>query len=74
MKQMSEQKPLVGILMGSDNDYEIMIEAGKALKELGIGFEMIVSSDIHGEQLGLSGLVLGSLHGSVDQRQRLLQW
>ncbi|WP_305044167.1 5-(carboxyamino)imidazole ribonucleotide mutase [Geoalkalibacter sp.] len=40
---MSTQ-PLVGILMGSDNDYEVMIEAGKALKELGIGFEMVVSS------------------------------
>jgi len=41
---MSEKTPQVGILMGSDNDYEVMIEAGKALKELGIGFEMIVSS------------------------------
>lgn len=40
---MSTQ-PLVGILMGSDNDYEVMIEAGRALKELGIGFEMVVSS------------------------------
>ncbi|WP_305042347.1 5-(carboxyamino)imidazole ribonucleotide mutase [Geoalkalibacter sp.] len=40
---MSTQ-PLVGILMGSDNDYEVMVEAGKALKELGIGFEMVVSS------------------------------
>jgi phosphoribosylaminoimidazole carboxylase PurE protein len=37
-------KPLVGILMGSDNDYEVMIEAGKALKELGVPFEMTVSS------------------------------
>jgi phosphoribosylaminoimidazole carboxylase PurE protein len=40
---MSKQ-PLVGILMGSDNDYEIMAETGKALKELGIPFEMKVSS------------------------------
>jgi phosphoribosylaminoimidazole carboxylase PurE protein len=40
---MSKQ-PLVGILMGSDNDYEIMAETGKALKELGIAFEMKVSS------------------------------
>lgn len=37
-------KPLVGILMGSDNDYDVMIEAGKALKELGVPFEMTVSS------------------------------
>ena len=34
----------VGILMGSDSDYEVMIEAGRALKELGISFEMMVSS------------------------------
>ncbi len=40
---MSKQ-PLVGILMGSDNDYDIMAETGKALKELGIPFEMKVSS------------------------------
>ncbi len=37
-------KPLVGILMGSDNDYEIMVETAKALKELNIAFEMRVSS------------------------------
>jgi len=41
---MNKPNPLVGILMGSDNDYEIMIEAGRALKELGIPFEMTVSS------------------------------
>jgi phosphoribosylaminoimidazole carboxylase PurE protein len=41
---MSEQKPLVGILMGSDNDYEVMIEAGRALKSFGVPFEMNVSS------------------------------
>ncbi|HKI51749.1 MAG TPA: 5-(carboxyamino)imidazole ribonucleotide mutase [Geothermobacteraceae bacterium] len=40
---MSKQ-PLVGILMGSDNDYAIMVETAKALKELGISFEMTVSS------------------------------
>jgi phosphoribosylaminoimidazole carboxylase PurE protein len=41
---MEEQKPLVGILMGSDNDYEVMIEAGRALKSFGVPFEMNVSS------------------------------
>lgn len=40
---MSE-KPLVGILMGSDNDYAVMVETAKALKELGVPFEMTVSS------------------------------
>jgi len=41
---MSEKKPLVGILMGSDNDYEIMAESAKVLKQFEIPFEMIVSS------------------------------
>jgi phosphoribosylaminoimidazole carboxylase PurE protein len=37
-------KPLVGILMGSDNDYEVMVEAGRALQYFGVPFEMTVSS------------------------------
>jgi phosphoribosylaminoimidazole carboxylase PurE protein len=37
-------KPLVGILMGSDNDYEVMVEAGRALQSFGVSFEMTVSS------------------------------
>ena len=41
---MGEKKPLVGILMGSDNDYGVMAEAAKVLKQFGIPFEMIVSS------------------------------
>ena len=36
--------PLVGILMGSDNDYEVMKETAVALKQFGIPFEMTVSS------------------------------
>ena len=39
---MSE--PLVSIVMGSDSDLEIMREAGKALDEFGIGYEMDVTS------------------------------
>ena len=38
------ETPLVGILMGSDNDYEIMKEAAVALNQFGIPFEMTVSS------------------------------
>ncbi len=38
------KKPLVGILMGSDSDYDIMVEAARALKSFGIPFEMMVSS------------------------------
>jgi len=41
---MSEQKPLVGILMGSDSDYDVMLEAARALKKFGVSFEMTVSS------------------------------
>ena len=37
-------KPLVGILMGSDSDYNIMVEAAQALKGFGIPYEMQVSS------------------------------
>lgn len=38
------ETPLIGILMGSDNDYDIMVEAAKALREFGVPFEMTVSS------------------------------
>lgn len=40
---MSE-KPLVGILMGSDSDLPVMEEAAKILKDFGIAYEMTVSS------------------------------
>lgn len=40
---MSEQ-PLVGILMGSDSDWEVMREAANTLKKLDIPFEAHVSS------------------------------
>ncbi|MGD9019607.1 MAG: 5-(carboxyamino)imidazole ribonucleotide mutase, partial [Desulfuromonadales bacterium] len=38
------KQPLVGILMGSDSDYEIMKETALALDQFGIPFEMTVSS------------------------------
>ncbi len=41
---MGDKKPLVGILMGSDNDYAVMVESAKILKQFEIPFEMIVSS------------------------------
>ena len=37
-------KPQVSIVMGSDSDLEIMREAGKALDEFGIAYEMDVIS------------------------------
>jgi len=39
-----QDQPKVGILMGSDNDYEIMKETALALRQFGIPFEMTVSS------------------------------
>lgn len=36
--------PLVSILMGSDSDYDVMVEAARALDQFGIPFEMTVSS------------------------------
>ncbi len=38
------QKPLVGILMGSDSDLGVMDETADVLKELGVPFEITVSS------------------------------
>src|ERR1700752_1961975 len=37
-------KPVVSIVMGSDSDLEIMREAGKALDDFGIAYEMDVTS------------------------------
>jgi phosphoribosylaminoimidazole carboxylase PurE protein len=41
---MAMSKPRVSIVMGSDSDLEIMREAGKALEEFGIEYEMDVTS------------------------------
>jgi 5-(carboxyamino)imidazole ribonucleotide mutase len=37
-------KPLVSIVMGSDNDLEIMSEAGKALEQFGVPYEIDICS------------------------------
>jgi 5-(carboxyamino)imidazole ribonucleotide mutase/phosphoribosylamine--glycine ligase len=39
-----QDKPLVGIVMGSASDKNVMEECAKTLEGLGIGFEIIVSS------------------------------
>ncbi len=46
---------LVSIVMGSDSDLEIMREAGKALEEFGIGYEIDVTS-AHRSRRAYSGL------------------
>ena len=42
--KIMEDKPLVGIVMGSSSDIEIMEEAAKVLKEFGIPYEMTIAS------------------------------
>lgn len=37
-------KPLVGILMGSDSDLPVMEKAAEVLKEMGVSYEMDISS------------------------------
>lgn len=41
---MNDNKPLVGIIMGSDSDLPVMSEAGKVLEELGIPHEVNIVS------------------------------
>lgn len=43
-KKVSKNKSLVGIIMGSDSDLEVMNEAAKILEEFGVSFEMTVVS------------------------------
>lgn len=43
MKKIT-QKPLVGILMGSDSDLPVMKKAAAVLDEMGVPFEMDISS------------------------------
>ncbi len=38
------EKPLVGILMGSDSDLPVMEKAAEVLREMGVPFEMDISS------------------------------
>jgi 5-(carboxyamino)imidazole ribonucleotide mutase len=38
------RKPLVGILMGSESDLSVMEKAAQVLKEMGVPFEMEISS------------------------------
>lgn len=41
---MTDSKPLVGIIMGSKSDLQIMNEAAKVLDELGVPYEMTIVS------------------------------
>jgi len=44
MKQDQNKSPVVGIVMGSDSDWEVMENAASVLGDLNIPFEMTVSS------------------------------
>lgn len=41
---MKKEKPLVGIIMGSDSDLEVMKEAANVLEEFGISYEIKIVS------------------------------
>lgn len=41
---MSNKRPLVSIVMGSDSDLEVMREAAKSLDEFGIAYEIDITS------------------------------
>ncbi len=41
---MVKVKPLVSIIMGSDSDLNVMLEAGKVLKEFNVPFEITIVS------------------------------
>lgn len=41
---MSEQEPLVGIVMGSTSDMPLMEECARQLEEFGVAYEMVVAS------------------------------
>jgi phosphoribosylaminoimidazole carboxylase PurE protein len=53
-------KALVSIVMGSDSDLEIMREAGKALKEFGIAYEMDVTSAHRSPERGIRVFFAGA--------------
>ncbi len=40
----NEKRPLVGIVLGSDSDREVMEEAGRTLAEFDVPFEVVVAS------------------------------
>jgi phosphoribosylaminoimidazole carboxylase PurE protein len=40
----TERGPRVGIVMGSDSDLEVLLEAARVLDALGVGYEVIVAS------------------------------
>ncbi len=69
------KKNLVGILMGSDSDAEVMGEASKVLSEYGIAHEMVVASAhrspkrtmlyaTSAEKRGLKVLICGAGHAA----------
>ena len=41
---MSEEKPLVGVVMGSQSDWDVMQHAARVLKDFGVAFEAQVVS------------------------------
>ncbi|WP_138315262.1 5-(carboxyamino)imidazole ribonucleotide mutase [Rhodoluna limnophila] len=44
MSQTAAERPIVGVVMGSDSDWSVMSDAAQALKDFGIPFEVEVLS------------------------------
>lgn len=42
--QASDSRVRVGIVLGSDSDLEVMLEAARVLEDVGIGYEIVVAS------------------------------
>jgi phosphoribosylaminoimidazole carboxylase PurE protein len=71
MSRTESKKPLVGILMGSDSDYEVMSETLRTLESFGVAAEITVASAhrsparveeyaAHAEERGLKVLIAGA--------------
>ncbi len=69
------KKPVVGILMGSDSDLEVMEEVAKVLREFSVSHEMVIASAhrspkrttlyaTSAERRGLKVLVAGAGHAA----------
>lgn len=44
MSESSTDRPIVGVVMGSDSDWSVMSDAAQALKDFGIAYEVEVLS------------------------------
>jgi len=65
--------PLVGIVMGSDSDLEVMKEAGETLESFGIAYEMTIAS-AHRSPRRAESYAKISLPGREERRIWPVSW